>query len=279
MHKKIYYINGEFTPSSNAKISFSDAGFLYGDGLFETFRFQNNRLFYPEKHLKRLNDAFKIMNLRYDKSDAEIIELLQKMIKLNQIEGGLLRLMITRGSIEGFSSIWEYDGLPNTYISISPLISEPKTPAKIVFFDEKNYPLIRFNPAIKSMNYIGNMKAKKDAHCIGAFEPAFYNKDKIITECAIRNIFFIKGKVLYTPSLDLGVLPGVMRSTIIDIAILEHLKIKECHIHFQDINSFDEAFISSSGIGILECYWDEWKSDYKITKKIKKNLADKLSNW
>ena len=70
MHKKIYYINGEFTPSSNAKISFSDAGFLYGDGLFETFRFQNNRLFYPEKHLKRLNDAFKIMNLKYDKSDA-----------------------------------------------------------------------------------------------------------------------------------------------------------------------------------------------------------------
>ena len=59
MHKKIYYINGQFVSSKNATIPFSDAGFLYGDGLFETFRFQNNRLFYPEKNLKRLNHGLK----------------------------------------------------------------------------------------------------------------------------------------------------------------------------------------------------------------------------
>ena len=52
------------------------------------------------------------------------------------------------------------------------------------------------------MNYIGNMKAKKDANKNGVFEPVFYNKNKIITECAIRNIFFIKSNKLYTPSLD-----------------------------------------------------------------------------
>ena len=66
MLKKIYYINGEFVSSENAKISFSDAGFLYGDGLFETFRFQNNKLFHPEKHLKRLNNALGIMNQKYN---------------------------------------------------------------------------------------------------------------------------------------------------------------------------------------------------------------------
>ena len=70
-----------------------------------------------------------------------------------------------------------------------------------------------------------------------------------------------------------------MRDTIIDIAKSEKLGIKEAHIHFDNINNFDEAFISSSGIGILECYWENWKSNYKITKKIKKHLADKLSNW
>ena len=127
MLKKIYYINGEFVSSENAKISFSDAGFLYGDGLFETFRFQNNKLFHPEKHLKRLNSALEIMDQKYNKSNDEIIKLLKSMIKLNSINDGLLRLMITRGSIEGFSSIWEYDGPPNTYISISPLIRSPKT--------------------------------------------------------------------------------------------------------------------------------------------------------
>ena len=63
------------------------------------------------------------------------------------------------------------------------------------------------------------MKAKKDANNKNAFEPVFYNKKQIITECAIRNIFFIKANKIYTPSLDLGVLPGVMRDTILDIAL------------------------------------------------------------
>ena len=277
MLKKIYYINGEFVSSENAKVPFSDSAFLRGDGLFETIRFQNNKLFFINKHLNRLKHGLKVLNLKYNKRDDEIIELLESLIKLNSINNGLLRLAISRGNIEGSS--WKYKGEPNTYISINPLISEPKKPVKIIFLNEKDYPIIRFNPAIKSMNYIGNMKAKMDAYNQGAFEPVFYNRDKIVTECAIRNIFFIKSEVLYTPSLDLGVLPGVMRSTILDIASDNKLEIKECHIHFNDINNFDEAFISSSGIGALECYWEGWKSNYKITKKIKKVLAEKLANW
>lgn len=277
MSKKIYYINGSFINSDNAKISFSDSAFLYGDGLFETIRFENRKLFLINKHLDRLRHGLKTLDMEYDVSNHEIIQLLESLINKNSIKNGLLRLMITRGDIEG--PIWEHDGTHNTYVSINSLIDTPEIPVKVIFFDELNYPIIRFNPAIKSMNYIGNMKAKKDAYHAGAFEPVFYNRDKIITECAIRNIFFIKQNILYTPSLDLGVLPGVMRDTIIDIAKSEKLGIKEAHIHFDNINNFDEAFISSSGIGILECYWENWKSNYKITKKIKKHLADKLSNW
>jgi len=275
MHKKIYYINGNFISSDEAKISFSDSAFLYGDGLFETIRFQNKKLFSINKHLSRLKNGLKILNLNYNKSNIELIELFNTLMKLNNIDNGLLRLMITRGNIEG--PIWEYEGTPNTYISISELIKTPAPPVKVVFFNEADYPIIRFNPAIKSMNYIGNMKAKKDANQQKAFEPVFYNKDKIITECAIRNIFLIKSNKLYTPSLDLGVLPGVMRDTILEIAKKQGIEICESHIHFDEINDFDEAFISSSGIGIVECYWTGWKSKYVITKNIKKVLAEKLT--
>ena len=275
MRKKIYYVNGNFVAENDAKIAFSDSAFLYGDGLFETIRFQNNKLFSINKHLDRLKHGLKIMDLKYNKTDNEIIKLLESLIHLNSMKNGVLRLMITRGNIEG--SIWEYFGEPNTYISISELIEEPKTPVKVIFLDEQNYPIIRFNPAIKSMNYIGNMKAKKDANRKGAFEPVFYNHNKIITECAIRNIFFIKSNEIYTPSLDLGVLPGVMRDTILEIANKNQLIVHETHIHMNEINDFDEAFISSSGIGILECYWEGWKSSYKITKKLKKTLVEKIT--
>ena len=116
------------------------------------------------------------------------------------------------------------------------------------------------------------MLAKKDAEKEGAFEPVFYNSDGYVTECAIRNVFFIRGDKLLTPSTDLGVLPGVMRETIISIAKKINLKAEETNIPFDSINDMDEAFISSTGIGLLPCYWDDWQSDFTITSKIKNHL-------
>ena len=271
----IVYINGNFINENNARIPFNDAGFLYGDGLFETIRFNNETLFYPEKHLSRLRSGLLLMNISIQNNDSELIEILNELILKNNLKNGLLRLMITRGEISG--SPWSFPGPSNLYINIRSISQLPKIPVKVVFLPESDYPIIRFNPAIKSMNYIGNMRAKNDAENLSAYEPVFYNNDSIITECAIRNIFFIKNKILLTPSLDLGVLPGVMRDIIIEIANSMNLRINECHINFSDINTMDESFISSTGIGLLPVYWDSWKSNYNITKKIKKCLDDRMS--
>jgi len=78
--------------------------------------------------------------------------------------------------------------------------------------------------------------------------------------------------MLLTPELSLGILPGVMRDTIIEISKKMHLTIKETKIKISEINSMDEAFISSTGIGLYPCYWDNWNSDYPITQKLRKNL-------
>ena len=122
--------------------------------------------------------------------------------------------MITRGNSD---ITFPLHNVPSVYISIKAFYELPRTPIKVVYLDESKYPIIRFTPAIKSMNYIGNMLAKKDSEALGAFEPVFYNKDKIITECAIRNIFYINNNTILTPSLDLGILSGVMREQIIQI--------------------------------------------------------------
>ena len=149
---------------------------------------------------------------------------------------------------------------------------------KVLYLDETKYPIIRFTPAIKSMNYIGNLLSKRDCEKQGGYEPVFYNKNQIITECAIRNIFYVKNKTLITPSLDLGILSGVMRDTIIGIAHDLKFKVLETHIEYTKINTMDEAFISSTGIGLLPCYWDGWKSDYIVTTLIKKELFKKIKN-
>jgi len=266
----INYINGVWRSSSDSTIPIYDAGFLLGDGLFETIRFDSRILFYPGKHLKRLFAGLDIICIKLEKSSAEIILLLEETIQRNSIQSGLLRLMVTRGEVVG--PPWKYEGSAGMYITIRPLSPEPEYPVKVVFYPEAKYPIIRFNPAIKSLNYIGNMLAKKDAEKEGAFEPAFYNQDGYITECAIRNIFFIQDDTLLTPSTNLGVLPGVMRSTIMSIANELNLTVKDTNISIESINDMNEAFVSSTGIGLLPCFWDGWKSDFTIALKLKKFL-------
>ena len=270
MAEYINFVNGVWQAASISTVSLYDAGFLLGDGLFETIRFQNGRLFQPEKHLKRLHSGLNIIQIKLDKSNTELISCLEEMVLRNDIRSGLLRLMITRGKIEG--TPWNFTGIPNVYISIRPLTEEPKEPVKVVFYPEQKYPIIRFNPAIKSLNYIGNMLAKKNAEKEGAFEPVFFNRDGNVTECAIRNIFFIQDKTLMTPGIDLGVLPGVMRETIMEIALELDLIVSEKIIPFNSINDMDEAFISSTGIGLLPCYWDGWNSKSPITLILKEKL-------
>ena len=269
-NKLIYYINGEWIEATNSKIPFTDSGFLYGDGLFETIRFNNNKPFRIKKHIKRLRNGCKVLYLNLGLNDSEIIKIIDTIINKNILNQGLIRLMVTRGSIAG--APWNYDGKASIYALIRPLSVDPKLPVKIVYYNESNYPIIRFNPAIKSMNYVGNLLAKKDAEKDNAYEPVFINKDNYITECAIRNIFYIKDKELITPELNLGILPGVMRDTIIEIAHKMNLSINETKIDISEIDSMDEAFISSTGIGLYPCEWNGWTSKYLVTTKLKNHL-------
>ena len=269
-----YYINGKWVQSQKAKIPFNDVGFLYGDGLFETMRFDNKNIFSYQKHFKRLKKGLKIINLNMQFNKQQLYHLLNQAIIKNNLQSGILRLMVTRGTKN--QQLTEIT--PNLYISISQFYPIPTNPVKIIFYNENKFPLIRYIPAIKSMNYLGNMLAKKECEKEGGFEPVFYNANNIITECAIRNIFFIKNKELITPSLDLGILSGVMRETILMIAESKGIKYSEEHINFNNINTYEEAFITSTGIGLLPCFWEGFNSDYKLTTIIKKELFNRINN-
>ena len=275
MQEYINYINGSWKEASNSTVPLNDAGFLLGDGLFETIRFENRNLFRSDKHLERLYASLNVIHIHLESTHKKIREIMDKIIQKNDLQSGLLRLMVPRGNVEG--PPWKYIGPASIYINIRPLSSEPDLPVQVVFYPESKYPIIRYTPAIKSLNYIGNMLAKKDADNDIAFEPAFYNGEGFITECAIRNIFFILDEQLLTPSLKLGVLPGVMRDTILTIVKELNLSVKETNIPIESINEMDEAFISSTGIGLLPCSWNGWKSDYTITFKIKKHLDRLIS--
>jgi len=271
----IVYLNGHWTKQSKAMIPITDGGFLYGDGLFETIRFQNRCLFRPENHFKRLRNGMQILGLYLEIPDHQLRALLDESIARNRLENGLLRVVITRGSIT--TAPWIQSGKPSVYILPRLLSPVPPFPVKIIWVKETAYPLIRYKPAIKSVNYLGNMMAKKDAEAANAFEPIFIDRDGFITEGAIRNIFFVRKKTVVTPDLNLGVLPGVMRETIIEVVKQLNLDFHEECIPQTEVNRMNEAFISSTGIGVLPCYWEGWISDYQVTNAIKNRIDKALS--
>ena len=270
------YINGKFCDSSTAKIDFYDSGFMFGYGLFETIRFNKNTLFKVDQHLNRLFQGLNQIQLKTNHTKKFISDCIIQLINRNNIQSGLAKVIITRGKTEDFNLNKNYT--PSLFISLKKLPKINASSINIKFLSENNYPLIRFKNSLKSLNYLGNILAKLDSDA-DAFEPAFYNENDIVTECAFRNIFFIKGDCLHTPSSELGILPGIMRETIIEIAKDMNINISFSPISYKKIDAMDEAFISSTGIGMLPCYWDRWKSitNYELTKKIQKKLNHILS--
>ena len=271
---KYYLINGKKIKSDEAKISVDDYGIMRGYAIFETIKFKNKKTLSLNHHMDRLFKSILFIKINPIKIIREnIISDINKVIKMNDLKDGLIKIIITKGSIENK----EKEELnPNIYITINKLYPMPKEPVKVAFYNESKYPILRFNPAIKSINYLGNMMAIEDANRDGAFEVVFYNNDNVITECAMRNIFFIRENNLITPKLDLGILPGTTREMISNLSDNINLKYVEKEILIDDINLMDEAFICSSVVGVLPCLWDGWKSDFKLTKRLQFLLEESL---
>lgn len=269
----LIYTNGKWVEAEQAVVPFNDMGFLYGDSLFETVRINHGKPFRLEKHLERMQTGMDTIQMESAEQLAKVPEILAEYIFRNKLDSGLARIIITRGVVKG--SPWRSESTPAIYMTSRPMNKPEEGPVKVIFLEEKNYPILRFYPAIKSGNYLGNMLAKKDAEDAGAFEPVFINRDGYVTECAIRNVFFIKDDVLLTPSVKLGVLPGVIRDTIMELAEKRHLEVREALIHEDDVPEMDEAFISSTGVGVLPVTWDGFQSDYHHSKILREDL-DKL---
>ena len=274
MKNKIYIINGKAVDSSNAKISIDDYGFMRGYAVFETIKFKNKKALGLDKHIERLFRGLSFIKINLEKiKKNDVRNNINRIIKINGWKDGLIKIVITKGLIVDDKKT---DLKPNIYITIKELYDIPQVPIKVIFYKESKYPILRFNPAIKSINYLGNMMAIEDANKQGAFEAVFYNNNNAITECAMRNIFFIKENKLITPALDLGILPGTTREIIAGLSDSVKLEYCEEEVLLDNVKFMDEAFICSSVVGILPCYWDDWESDYKITKRLQFLLEESL---
>jgi branched-chain amino acid aminotransferase len=248
------YIDGEFFPEAEAKVSVFDHGLLYGDGIFEGIRFYNGRVFKLEEHLERLWDSAHSICLDIPMSRNEMTEALLETIRRNDLRDGYIRLLVTRG-------VGNLGLNPAQCKRASVIIIA----ATVTLYPEKAYrngltvvtcatrrtSPSALNPAVKSLNYLNNVMARIEANLAGADEALMLNDQGNVAECTADNVFIIKRGEIFTPPIHAGALRGVTRSVVFDIAAELGLKISEPDITRHDVFIADECFLTGTAAEII----------------------------
>jgi branched-chain amino acid aminotransferase len=248
------YLNGKIVPAKEAVVSVFDHGFLYGDGIYETIRVYDRVIFMLEEHLGRLYRSASMLGLTLPfEIDSLKISIYETLIA-NALRNAYIRLTVSRGH----GPIGLDPDLcpePTTVIIAQELKEYPRA------FYEKGINLIitetrrnikeAINPKIKSLNFLNNILAKLEAKKRDAYEAIMLNAYGKLAEGSISNVFFYKDGVLCTPSLECGILDGITRGFVIELAMREDLKIKEGEFTKEDIYSAAEVFITNTTLEVM----------------------------
>jgi branched-chain amino acid aminotransferase len=252
------YINGQFFDKDEAKVSVYDHGLLYGDGVFEGIRVYNGKVFKHKEHIDRLYESAKHILLEIPLSPAEMTKAVEDTVKANNKVEGYIRLIVTRGP--GNLGLDPRGCKPNVIVIVDDISLYPKelyeNGLKIVTASLiRNHPNA-LNPRIKSLNYLNNILAKIEAIRAGCLEALMLNHKGEVAECTGDNVFIIEGGVLKTPPKDAGILEGVTRNVVLDLAARLNIPSQEVTMTRHDIYTADECFLTGSAaevIAVTEC--------------------------
>jgi branched-chain amino acid aminotransferase group I len=252
MDEKIY-LNGKLVSREKAHISIGDHGFLYGYGLFQTMRAYNGKLFLLDRHVKRLRDAAGIIGLGEKVKSIDFEKACAETLAANNLKEARVRLTVTNG--ESTVMPWvDASGQPTVVVT-----AQPYTP----FSEEKYSEGFKVGIAtvqrcrqsvvssMKSINYLLNVIARMEAAANGLDETILLNDGGYIAEGGGSNVFFVEGERLITPGVDNGIIPGVTREVIMEIAVGMGINVTEGDISPDAIKEFDEIFMTNAMIEVM----------------------------
>jgi branched-chain amino acid aminotransferase len=248
------YINGTLYDKEDAKISVYDHGLLYGDGVFEGMRSYNGKVFRHKEHLDRLWVSAKAIMLEIPMTKQDLEDAVNMTLQENGIEDGYIRLVVTRGSGSlGLDPNRTSD--PQVIIITDHIALYPKEYYEngleiITVSTIRNHPAA-LSPRIKSLNYLNNILAKIEGLQAGCEEAMMLNHKGEVSECTGDNIFLVSKGELLTPPLNAGILEGITRQAVIDIAEESGIKVNQTALTKHDVYIADECFLTGSAAEVI----------------------------
>jgi branched-chain amino acid aminotransferase len=248
------YISGKFVPQEEAKISVFDHGLLYGDGVFEGLRAYGGKVFRLREHIARLYESAKAIWLEIPLAQDQMHEAVNEAVRINKIADGYIRLVVTRGV--GTLGLDPNRCSNPQVIIIADAISlyPPELYEKgleIVTVSVQRMHPAALNPRIKSLNYLNNILAKIEGLQAGCIEALMLNHKGEVAECTGDNIFLVGHGELLTPPLDAGILEGVTRNAVIEIAREIDIRVHESPLTKHDVYIADECFLTGTAAEII----------------------------
>ena len=250
----IVYLDGQYLPREQAVVSVFDHGFLYGDGVFEGIRSYGGVVFRLKEHLVRLYESAKTVGLAIPISLAEMEEVVLETVRRNKLQDAYIRLVVSRGA--GDLGLDPRNCAKPTIVCIAASINlYPRAMYEnglevIITSTRKNRPDV-LSPRVKSLNYLSNIMAKQELALAGVLEGIVLTADGYVAEATADNVFMVKNGRLYTPPKFLGILEGVTRNAVMDLAKQAGIEVREEVFTAHDLYNADEAFFSGTAAELI----------------------------
>jgi branched-chain amino acid aminotransferase len=248
------YINGKLFDKADAKVSVYDHGFLYGDGVFEGIRVYHGKVFRLRQHIDRLYESARAIKLDIPLSREQMTEAVNGTVKANDKKEGYIRLVVTRGA-GSLGLDPRKTGDPQVIVIVDDISLYPPelyengleiaTVATI-----RNHPNA-LNPRIKSLNYLNNILAKIEGIEAGCLEALMLNHKGEVAECTGDNVFVVKAGLLKTPPADAGILEGVTRNAVLELARAAKIPVRETALTRHDVYAADECFLTGTAAEVI----------------------------
>ena len=289
-------VNGRISAEQDAMIPVFDHGFLYGEGIYETLRTYEGRLFLFDRHLRRLRNSARLIDLVIPfANDDELVAHIRDTIEAAKLDvaavydrrpDAYVRVMITRGVGELTYDL-KATPKPSWIIIVKPLVPPAEEVydrgVKVVLVDVvRNHPQ-SVNPMIKSNNLMNSALAAQEANKRGGFEAVMRNYRGELTECTQSNLFIVKNGAALTPPLESGLLPGITREFIFELGRDKDIEVREQVLRDNDLLGADEAFLTSTTREIVPIVTVDDRTIGKgapgpITLKLLKAFRDRTSS-
>ena len=273
------YIDGQFFPRTDAKVSVMDSGYLLGDGVWEGIRLYNNHLIHLEKHLERLYEGAETIQMDIGISKSEMKSALEKTLKKNEMISDVhIRLIVSRG-IKSTPYQHPKVTIGHPTIVIIPEYKKPSPGLKIEGITLGTVSTIRNNltqdPRVNSLSKHNCIAACIEADKMGVDEGLMLDPDGYVSTCNSTNFFMIKNNEVWT-SNGQHCLNGVTRHSVIDICKKKQIPIKEKQFSINEVHEADEVFVTGTFAGIIPVRSVDGNT---IGNGIRGPLTEQLQTW